>query len=190
MPWSVRIYRLQDADKSVRCKASSRITACTVIGSYLVVVQERTGKHIDRACVVKPALESSRWYDDRLIVAEKSNDSTGSHEPTHGQPAYSVHARGPHHPCHRLPACSVHVTGSTKGKSRSTRVKPTRYGAHTNQSKSYPRGVSALHGPRKSSHGLPTCSIHATGLTQVKSGKMSGKESGNQKCIRLNVYGV
>ena len=151
MPWSVRNYRLQDVAKSVRCKASSRNTACTVIGNHLVVFLATSGKHIDRAYVVKPVLESSRSYDDRLIVAEKSNDSTGSHEPTHGQPACSVHARGPHHSTHGKPACSVH--------------------ARCPHHLSHGQPVCSVHarGPHHSSHGLPACSVHATGSTTGKS---------------------
>ena len=54
---------------------------------------------------------------------------------------------------------SVHCTrtGSTSLKPRTTSVQRTRNGVHTSQCKDYPR-VSALRGPRKSKHGLPTWS--------------------------------
>ena len=87
---------------------------------------------------------------------------TGSHEPTQGSPACSVHARGPHHSSHGSPTCGVHATGSTSVKARSTCVEPTRNGAHTNQSTDYPRaaqgcecsipwGTKFLHKSRNSS---------------------------------------
>ena len=78
--------------------------------------------------------------------------------------------RGPHHSSHGLPAYSVHATGSTTGKSRSTRVEPTRNGAHTNQSTDHPRAAYTEGGPHQSRQGLPTCSLHATEFRQVKSG--------------------
>ena len=65
--------------------------------------------------------------------------------------------RGSHQSIHGLPACGVHATGSTSVKARIIHVQPSRYGVHTSQVRSYPR-VSALRGPRKSKHGLPTWS--------------------------------
>ena len=45
-PSSVRVYRLQVAAKCVHCKVSSRITACMVIGSHLVVVKSNKWQSI------------------------------------------------------------------------------------------------------------------------------------------------
>ena len=118
----------------MRCTASSRITACTVIGSHLVVLKASS-------------------YDDHLIVAGKSNLSTGSHEPTQGSPA-----------------CSVHATGSTSVKLRSTRVEPALYGAHITQAKEYPRAAYTLRGSHTSSQRVPTCSLrYGAHTSQVRS---------------------
>ena len=143
------VYRLQDVAKSVRCKASSRFTACTVICSHLVVFQATSGKYIDRASVVKPPLESSRSYDDRLIVAEKSNDSTGSHEPTHGQPTCSVRARGPHHSHTDNPRAAY------------------MHGVHIIQATDYPRAAYTLRGLQQANQGVLAWSLHPTALTLI-----------------------
>ena len=118
----------------MRCTASSRITACMVIGSHLIVLKASS-------------------YDDHLIVAGKSNLSTGSHEPTQGSPAWCVHA-----------------TGSTSLKPRTTRVQRTRNGVHITQATGYPRAAYKQRGLQQANHGVPAWSLHATGLTQVKSG--------------------
>ena len=132
----MRHYRLQVVAKSVR---HSRIIACTVIGSHLAVCKAASGNFLIRACAVKPALESSRSFDDHLIVAVKSNDSTGPHEPTLGQLTCSVHARG----------------GSTSLKPRTTRVRRPRKGVYNRKIKEYPRGAYTQCGSHQSNHGLP-----------------------------------
>ena len=144
---------------------------------------------------MKSALESSRSYYDQLIVADKGIDSTGSHEPTYGQPACSIHVRGPHHPSHGLPACSVQATGSATVQSRSTHLEPTRYGAHASLDTSYPRGVETLRGPHPSRQGLPTWSllaatasscatlaVHIVSFPRGKEGRL--QENDNQDALR------
>ena len=110
-------------------------------------------KTLPRACAAKPALESSLSYGDRqpfCLVAKSVRCKASSRvsafvrwpaeiktRTTHVQRS----TRGSHHSSQGQPACSVHATGSTQGKSRSTRVEPTRNGAHTNQSTDNPRAA-------------------------------------------------
>ena len=86
--------------------------------------------------------------------------------------AYTL--RGPHQASNGAPTWNLHATGLTPINSRITRVRRTRYGVHISQGKEYPRAacalrgshkssqeyprVSALRGPCKSKHGLPTWS--------------------------------
>ena len=166
------------------CKASSRITACTVICSHLVVLKAISGNFLIRACTVKLALESTQSYDDRLIVVEKSNDPAGSHEPTHGQPVQrtrmgstSLKPRITRVQRTRMGSTSLKPrtsrvqrtrTGSTSLKPRTTRVQRTRNGVYSRQIKEYPRGDYTQRGSHQSIHGLLMCSLHATEFTQVK----------------------
>ena len=48
-------------------------------------------------------------------------------------------------------------------------MEPTRNGAHTNQSTDHSLAAYKQRGPHQSRQGLPTCSLHATRFTQVKS---------------------
>ena len=75
--------------------------------------------------------------------------------------------QGSHQSIHGLPACGVHATGSTSVKTRSSRVEPTRYGAHTSQVRSYPR--SARYGVHASQSTDYPRGARATESTRVHS---------------------